>query len=663
MIASTEKYYGALLHLVATLKKEAEKPTIAPENAFVLVEWFSVLLEQLSEDSRKRECYLDVVRADASALDTCLASNAKGTVKRGALVVTRRGLRKLFRSETYGLDSVKEMITALASKGHSTASNASMLGVIAGVASRLPAVKTVVEEEKKLYYSFYVRDILGSRITLSEHIADGLHDFWASFATLEDIQSEVIPALEKALLRAPEIILNNLVAPMVLSLDSSIDLSQVLQAHLLKPLLANTKSSSASIRDGALRTFTAVASKCCEDTQVEKAATELITPLKQGKITSADQRTLHAQMLRILHGTKSLAEKVVSDLGPVAFKEANENALSAEVNAIATHVEFGIRAGDKPKNQTTDLFVKGLSEKRTNVRRLWSLRVGEILWNLSLNGPFPQVALGFCSAILGPLLNSLKEVEGNPVPAIQNGLIAPAFVVTALSLETLRGVDDQSIQAIIQKSSIVDRTLTLDPKPSFLLNPRVYSKLTTDDDFIWCTRAIAATARDLPIHNQASSISIAWAEAILFMIAAASSPLAARREAVRLLSNMALRESAKVTNAVVAGLWRWVRSVEFEEKDSPAMAAKTGCDRLHNVVGAICPTPQQRAATMEGQNNSRLVQLLVLSRPELIPRVTWIDLCLKVGIDPGKLVHDHADQCLEEIIKYTEVHGAVYPIP
>ncbi|KAL9070152.1 MAG: hypothetical protein Q9157_005922 [Trypethelium eluteriae] len=636
-IASREEYHGALLQLVGVLKKEAEKPTIAPANAFVLTEWFSVLLEQLSEDTKKREWYLDVIKADARVLETCLGSKAKGNIRHSALVVTRRGLRKLFRSEAYGSDAAREIITVLTAKGASTASNALMLGIVAGVAVRLGSISTVVEQERTAYYSFYVRDLLGSKVTQPKHIAEGLHDFFSSFATLEDLTKEVIPAAEKALLRAPEIVLNDLIAPMVLSLDSQIDLSQILQNNLLKPLLSNIKSTNAMIRDGALRTFEALASRSHEDTKVENVATEFLAPLKQG-ITSVDQRVLYARMLGALPGSRLLAQKVASDLASVVLKEANESVLSAETDAIAKHVAFGIQLGEMPTAQATDLFVKGLSEKRTSARRLWSLRVGEILRHLTMDSGFPQEAFPFASATLGKLFDSWRDVADNPLPALQNGLITTAFVATALSLGTLRDVDDQGIKSIIKKASVSERSLTSEPKPSFLLSPRVYTKLTEEEDFLWGTRALASAVSHLPDHDKNPNICAAWGQAFLFMIAAATSPQSARREATRLLTEIYLKEPSKVSNSIIAGLWRWVVAVELEEKDSPSLAAKTGCERLYLAVDAICLPSAYEAGTKEDEENrSKLINLLVLSRPELIPRVTWIDMCLKTGTDPGKL--------------------------
>ena len=45
----------------------------------------------------------------------------------------------------------------------------------------------------------------------------------------------------------------------------------------------------------------------------------------------------------------------------------------------------------------------------------------------------------------------------------------------------------------------------------------------------------------------------------------------------------------------------------------------------------------------------QMIDLLVLARNDLIPRSSWIDLCLKVHLDPGKLVEKHAAECVQQV--------------
>ncbi len=48
-----------------------------------------------------------------------------------------------------------------------------------------------------------------------------------------------------------------------------------------------------------------------------------------------------------------------------------------------------------------------------------------------------------------------------------------------------------------------------------------------------------------------------------------------------------------------------------------------------------------------------MCSLLVLAHPDLIPRANWIELCLKVGLDPGELAQKHEQQLIDEIVART----------
>jgi hypothetical protein len=49
------------------------------------------------------------------------------------------------------------------------------------------------------------------------------------------------------------------------------------------------------------------------------------------------------------------------------------------------------------------------------------------------------------------------------------------------------------------------------------------------------------------------------------------------------------------------------------------------------------------------------MNLIVLARKEIIPRVSWIDQCLRMGVDPGQLVRDNLQEFVNTINEATEV--------
>jgi hypothetical protein len=651
--------------IVKFLKQECQKKGLAHANAFVLVDWTSVLLLQLAQaPERWAKFGLEVALADARVLETCMAAGSDrraGRISNSALVATRRALRAILGSQEIGQDALSKLVAALTTKSTApTAGNAIFLGVIAGVSSRLSSVKPLFEQHKQDYYAFYVREIIGSRTQLPDHVSNALHDFFDSFPTLEELRKEVIPPIEKALLRAPEVVLNDIVSPMILALPETLDLSEILFGNMLKPLLSNVKSSNASIRAGALRTFSALASRSRNDEIVSKVADEILNPLKQGKVSGVDQKVMHAQMLSALPESTSLSQKIPPGIAPAALKEPNEPAVVAEVSAMTKHLTFGLANGIALDKTVSDAFIKGMADKRIPVRRLWAIRAADIWWNLSESQREQPDILAFCQNTLPKLVEIWQEVIANPVPATQSGLVTVGHYVTALLIDRVRDTKDEKLAAIFKKSDVVSQSLAIQPKPSFLLNSKVYTKLSTEDDIVIALRALRAVAPHVIQDSTAKEAQDAWAHSFAFFIVAQSVSSKAKSAAKSVLTQTYLQVSAeKVSNIITRGLWSWYKSGVQEDKESAVVAAKTGSSELGAVLGSICLQPEtlkKFEANIDKEIlHKQAISLLVLARGEIMLRVSWIDLCLRMGVDPGQLVRDNLQECMNLINEATEV--------
>jgi hypothetical protein len=651
--------------IVKFLKQECLKKGIAHVNAFVLVDWCSVLLLHFAKAPERWSKYgLDVAVADARVLETCVGAGSTrraGRISESALVSTRRALRAILRSEAIGQDALTTLISILTAKGSApTAGNAVILGVIAGVASRLSAVKPAFEKHKSDYYAFYVREIIGSRSQLPDHVSNALYDFFNSFPTLEELRKEVFPPIEKALLRAPEVVLNDIVSPMLLALPESMDLSEILLGSMLKPLLSNVKSSNSTIRAGALRTFTSLASRSRSEDAIGKVADEILNPLQQGKVSGADQKVLHAQMLSVLPPSVSLAQRIPSAIAGVALKDPSEPAVVAEVSTMTAHLTFGLANGVALDKTISDSFIKGMADKRMPVRRLWAIRAADIWWNLSEAQHAQSDVLKFCQATLPKLVEMWQEVIANPLPATQSGLVTVGHYVTALLLEKVHILNDEKLSAIYRKSDVLDQSLAFHPKPSFLLNSKVYSKLATEDDVIIALRALTAVASFVAQGAASRDTETAWAQAFIFLIVAQGVSSQAKSAARNALTHIYLKVSPQnISRIIVQGIWAWYRSTELQEKESAAVASRTGSNELATVLGCLCVSQEalKKAATnIDGTSlHSHALNLIVLARSEIMPRISWIDLCLRMGVDPGQLVRANLEKCVSIINEATEV--------
>jgi hypothetical protein len=649
-VASSRTDSKALRPLVAALRLESQKNGIALSSAFVLAEWCGLLLQRLAGSPAWDDLASDILLADAELLNKCLQTPRK-SLAQSAIVVTRRGFRKLFTPEESRNKSLTQAVEILTAKGaQPTAKHAPILGVIAGVSSRLSASKPVLESLKPKYYEFYVREIVGSRVAIPEHVASGLGDFFSDFSKLDEVEKDIIPAIEKGLLRSPEVILGGVLKPLVLSLPQSFDLSAILDTKLIKPLLSNTKSSNAVIRSGAVTAYRAIVTRSQDLKILEHVVDEIATPLKTGKVTSADHRILHAEMLEATPLSKTSAEKVLVAITTVAAKEGNEAALGAETSVFSRACTSVIANGSELTKPVLDVVTKGLAEKKLPSRRLWLLRVGQVLRDLVKAEPNAS-ATSFVAAVVPKLLDTYNEVLSNAQPAAQNGIVAGAYIITALGPELQARFPDSPAYAAITKAAVPKEALSLGTKSSYLLNQRIYSKITAEDDLRWLCAALASIAPSLNAKTD-HDVTVAWAEAMIYLVGVSSVPVKVQQDSAAALSRLFANSPSLIGKFVTDGLWSWLGQSQAKENE-----AKSGNENLVQVLKSICLEPEElkklggdvKKEDLEGL----ACALLVLSRRELIPRASWIELCLRMQLDPGELARQHEDDLVREISNRT----------
>ncbi|KAF9886136.1 hypothetical protein FE257_011961 [Aspergillus nanangensis] len=642
-----------LKYLTQKLQVESSKPGLAPGSALVLLEWCSVVLQSVSNDRETPlSVILDLFSVDAKALETCLATNPRPSVKSSALRVTRRALRAIFKSSQYGEEAIRQSVRRLASDSTSGQKNAPFLGVISGVCARLPERKSVLEEEKKIYIAFYVKELVGSKSAPPAHIADALFDFFVAFVSYDDLTTEIIPPLEKAMLRSPEVVFSGLVPSLCSALPEEIDLSEVLHSRLLKHLLSSMKSNNAAIRQGAVQSFESLLGKSTNEGLLVKIANEVIAPLKTQKITNPEQRAAYAQALSAVLPSIDVSKDIIQGFVPVLSKESNEAALEHEIAAFCKHLTCLIQSKVKVSDDIANTIVKGLGEKRIPFRKIWQLKVGEVFWQVDAATLVSSEVEPLSNKFINKMKELFKEVSSNPLPSAQSGSLSSAYVFLAIAerLSSVQGFDKPTWE------ETVGQTMVLSPKPSFLLNPKAYTKLTSQGEIQWVVRALAAVTTGSKFETAEQASKIAWGQAFIYALTASGLHSNFREQCAKTLTEVYLKKVETMGRIVIDSLWAWILALRTGEKESAPVSAGPDSSRfLHLVVKAICPlasdvqTSDDAVAGLKGQ----LVELLVLCRQELITNTSWIALCLRSGIDPGDLVREFSDRCMSQL---TQVH-------
>lgn len=600
-----------------------------------------------------------VIDAQVALLDICWGNvHAKASLKKGALAATRRGLRAAFATSNENYASViTAVVGKLTAKGSGpTQKNALLLGVVAGVCARSEKCKEVLEGLKKDVYAFFVREIVGSRTPVPAHVAGGLHDFFAAFTSADEFSGEVVPAFERALLRAPEVVLDGVLVAVLTSLPAEIDLAVPIAGGLLKQFLACVKSSNASIRSGAVAAFKAGMEHAerPDEAAVVRIAEELVAPLRAGKVTVADQRVMYAAMVEALPWSQALARKVSAGLADMAVKETNEAVVASLTAAIFAHLAKELQAGIVAEKSVGDAVARGLADKRPAFRRIWVARLGDLVWAFGGGGGEDpaDTTQAFVAAVLPKMIDAWAEVAANPLPAAQNGLVTAGSVYTAIALSRLSKWSSPAVQSLLKPQEIISHSLAAAPKASFLLNHKIYTKLHLPEDLRWTIRALAATAPHI-VYDECHAEQ--WALAFLYTISAAAVPPPIKQEALAALTAAHHASPHTIGRTILNGVWQWLRHLEESKSDSPSAAAKTAGTHLHTAIAAIVCPPSE--AVPEETVKGLLVNLAVVAHHTLMPGVDWIRLCQRAQLDPGLLAVDKAGQLVGEIRMYTGLSG------
>lgn len=633
-----------LAWLVKTIRQEAQKSAIAIATSFVLLEWSSLFIQHLAASPLWDQFGNDILLSAADSYERCLQPTSKKSVAQSAKIIARRALRKWFALPEARHKALSDAVKVLTAKSSQpVARNAPLLGVIAGVSSRLSAMKPVIETLKPQFYEFYIREIVGSKTTVADHVAAGLGDFFGEFATLEEVETQIIPPLEKGLLRAPEVILTSVLTPLIASLPVSFDFSTALEEKLLRPLLASVKSSNALVRNGAVTSFRAIVLRCQDVKALESIADEIVTPLKSGKLPSADHRLLHAEMLEGMPLPEASAEKVATSLAAVAGKEGNEAALAAETSALARALTQILSNNAEVPKSVLDVLVKGLAEKKPASRKLWLLRVGSVL-KTHASGETTIGMQSFVEAVIPKLVDNLNEVMTNAAAAALNGLIVGAYILTALA----PGLHQRfpSSKSLVRVPAAKD-ALGSGAKESFLLSHRIYSKVSVEEDLHWLSLALSVVSSKLDNKTE-RVVRLAWSEAIVYLITTSSVSSKVQQETARSLSSLYSQNPGHISELIIDGLWNLMHLGNVKEKE-----LKCGDGHLIQVLRSICPENEvdgESRVEVETLENQACA-LMVIARPELVPRSSWISLCLRMGVDPGGLARKYQDKLLEEILR------------
>ena len=633
--------------LIQFYERECSRQGIAASNALVLAEWGSKILQYLADKPDEfKKIGPTIIQADAKVLEVCLRprANARASLRRTALRATERAI--LTTSSSQGHTVIKEIVEVLTIRGHGIGQRAApFLGATGNACAAQPSL---LDSSKSQIYAFYTREILGSRTQVPTHIASGLDDFFTNFATVDDINVELVPALERALLRAPEVVLNDLITPFARSIPKDIDLASIIAKKLLKPIITHVKSQNESVRNPAVSAYRLLVAHSLAEEPLSEIIEQLLGILLHSK--APIERQSISQMLEGTPSPISQSNNICKELALIITKETSEKALEPQIGLLFKKA-LHLLPNSNILIAVGDLVSKGAKDKKPSIRRLWVLKMGDYIWSQVYKNPTVDgQADSLVQSVWKSLHEGFKEILKSPMVAVQNGILVIAFILTALwpKFGTVEQPSKNGIVGGIR--SPITIALENTPQTSFLLNSKIYSKVDAQD-FPWLIRALSSCC--VKLSDTTPDVRTAWGEAVIFTIVSAGLPHHLRSLAMESLTAVYRGSPQIVAEAITQALWKWHNDALREGKETPAIYSQTGTNRLSLVLHSICPFPQTLSSVHENEYEiavqDQLINLIVLCRPEIIPGAQWIQTCIRMGQDPGMLVQSRYLDFFKEI--------------
>ena len=117
-----------------------------------------------------------------------------------------------------------------------------------------------------------------------------------------------------------------------------------------------------------------------------------------------------------------------------------------------------------------------------------------------------------------------------------------------------------TIAQLVKSEGILKITVAVEPKPSFLLNERVYTKLSVERDQLWAVNALEAVGmRDL------KEMGIAWSITLIYFIVNPKFSRTVRESAMKVVEKVLLslegESRSEGADKIVFGMEDWIRQV------------------------------------------------------------------------------------------------------
>lgn len=550
----------------------------------------------------------------------------KPSMSLSALVLTRRLIRQHH-------SIIPSVLSHILNKPSTT--YAPLLGVAIDVALRLRAKGetekgakgglgwSYVNDQKDNIRKFYVDNIVASKTPVSARHRDALLDYVGEFVGKTELEKDIIPVTEKMLLRLPD---NTLQIVISILTKYKGDLEGII-TRFISALVSVTKNQNPDVRAlGPLFVQTVVKA----NDEFGRAfdwtpfANDIINIPKTNKTASPDHRSTLFTLLNYIPTGDEVSKSITETLPPLIAKENNDGAIQSLTSALSPHLAHAISTGSTSASTFTPL-ISALSSTKPVVKRATGACVGQAIWSIN---DFATIE-PFVKMILPAFDAELKVMTTNALTAPAGALVGYIVVAAMSHLATLEGVSSD-VKAF-KESQNMKAITTLGAKPSFVLNDKVYKKLTSYTEETWFRRSLQAVAGDSNIEFS-HELSTAVGQAFLHL--AINSPNSeTRRETQETIRVLSEKSTARTSGFIL---------------DAIAMSVESGLS-TSRVAGPVLVASVSTLAD-KSEREEAVAKSLLLAHHTFVDgnnRGTWIELTQHAQVDARTLVNERAKELFE----------------
>jgi hypothetical protein len=384
-----------------------------------------------------------------------------------------------------------------------------------------------------------------------------------------------------------------------------------------------------------------VISEKCQDVSIQgKIVTEILSLPKTGKTASPEHRIVLFHMAALFPVNDTISPIVVDTLPPLCTKEGNEGALNALCGALTPHLSHSL-ASNAPIASAT-VLTKELGSTKVSTRRALANAVGEAIWTIhTQQSQISNEGEQFLNTVM-PALETALTASSTNQPANSTGFLE-GYVAVALSLGPLHHTP--SAAKLAQVPALAD-IIAVAPKPSFVLNDKVYTRLPAPEDEKWllrCLEGIVARLGKKLDRDDPARLAVGMT---LIQLAFESKSSEIRRTTTTAIADLAKTYPLLVSHLIRDSLSNWLqlqdaRAPKIRKADEEEVVESKSRD-IGKLLSAVFQHPHT-STTDKAICEDIAVDFIVLAHhPEIgeDAQVSWIALVQSLGLDPATVAID-----------------------